>query len=48
MIVEEDLQVADMEKAIREAGTEILREVKLFDVYRGEQVEAGKKSVAFV
>ena len=47
MIVEEDLQVADMEKAIREAGTEILREVKLFDVYRGEQVEAGKKSVAF-
>ena len=36
-----------MEKAIREAGTEILREVKLFDVYRGEQVEAGKKSVAF-
>lgn len=47
MIVDEDLQVADIEKAIREAGTEILKNVKLFDVYRGTQVGEGKKSVAF-
>ena len=47
MIVDEDLQVGDIEKTIREAGTELLRDVKLFDVYRGKQVEEGKKSVAF-
>lgn len=47
MIVDEGLQVGDIEKSIKEAGTEILKAVKLFDVYRGEQVEAGKKSVAF-
>lgn len=47
MLVDEELQVGEMEKAIRAAGTEILSDVKLFDVYRGQQVEEGKKSVAF-
>ena len=47
LIVDEDLQVGDIEKTIREAGTELLRDVKLFDVYKGAQIEAGKKSVAF-
>ena len=41
------MTVGDMEAVIREAGTEILRNVKLFDIYRGKQVEEGKKSVAF-
>ena len=45
--VDEDLSVGELEAAIRDAGTELLRDVKLFDVYRGEQVEANKKSVAF-
>lgn len=47
MVVDEDLQVGDMIKVIKKAGTEILEDVKLFDVYRGHQVEEGKKSVAF-
>ncbi|WP_425755163.1 phenylalanine--tRNA ligase subunit beta [Ihubacter sp. rT4E-8] len=47
MIVDEDTLVGDMEKKIREAGKELLRDVKLFDVYRGKQVDEGKKSVAF-
>jgi len=45
--VDEDLSVGELEYAIKEAGTELLKGVKLFDVYRGEQVEEGKKSVAF-
>jgi phenylalanyl-tRNA synthetase beta chain len=45
--VEEDVLVGDIEAVIREAGPEILRDVKLFDIYRGKQVEEGKKSVAF-
>lgn len=47
LLVDEDVQVGDMEDVIRSAGTEILDSVKLFDVYRGQQVSEGKKSVAF-
>ena len=47
LVVDEDCTVAEIEKIMKEAGTEILRSIKLFDVYRGEQVEEGKKSVAF-
>ncbi len=47
MVVDEDTLVGDIEKKIKEVGTEILKSVKLFDVYRGQQVEEGKKSVAF-
>jgi len=45
MVVDESTAVADIEKVIKEAGTEILRGVKLFDIYRGIQVGKGKKSV---
>lgn len=47
MVVSEGTPVAEIEKVIKEAGTEILRSVKLFDIYRGIQVGAGKKSVAY-
>ena len=47
MIVDENQEVSHIEKLIREAGTELLKGVELFDVYRGEQVGEGKKSVAF-
>ncbi len=47
MIVDEEESVSLIEKVIKEAGTELLRNVELFDVYRGEQVGEGKKSVAF-
>lgn len=47
LLVDEDVLVGDIENVIRAAGTEILRDVKLFDIYRGKQVEEGKKSVAF-
>ena len=36
-----------IEKVIRERGGAMLESVRLFDVYRGKQVEEGKKSVAF-
>jgi phenylalanyl-tRNA synthetase beta chain len=47
LLVDEDVAVGDIEKVIKNAGTEILRSIKLFDVYRGKQVAEGKKSVAF-
>src|SRR5581483_5555150 len=38
---------ADVERAIRATGTPYLRRVTLFDVYTGEQVGAGRKSLAY-
>ena len=47
LLVEEEVQVGDIMDVIRSADNTILEDVKLFDVYRGKQVEEGKKSVAF-
>jgi phenylalanyl-tRNA synthetase beta chain len=45
--VPEDVAAGELVAAAREvAGTE-LREMRPFDVYRGEQVEPGRKSIAF-
>jgi len=45
--VPEEVAVGDLVAAARVAAGEELREIKVFDVYRGEQVAAGRKSVAF-
>lgn len=42
-----DLQAARIEKCIKNAGGEFLKEVTFFDVYTGSQVPTGKKSIAF-
>ena len=47
LLCDEDLPVLTMEKAIQKACGHILERVELFDVYRGQQVPQGKKSVAF-
>ena len=41
------MEVGKIEDVIKEYAGNILESVKLFDVYRGKQVEEGKKSVAF-
>lgn len=47
VLVEESVEAGSMEKVISEAAGSILEGVKLFDVYRGKQVNEGKKSMAF-
>ncbi|MFO7572589.1 MAG: phenylalanine--tRNA ligase subunit beta [Gaiellaceae bacterium] len=44
--VEEDVEVGSLVAAAREAAGETLREARVFDVYRGDQVGEGRKSVA--
>jgi phenylalanyl-tRNA synthetase beta chain len=44
--VAEDVLAGDLVEAMRAAAGEELREATVFDVYRGEQVGAGKKSIA--
>jgi phenylalanyl-tRNA synthetase beta chain len=46
-IVSEDVPAGDLIDAAREAAGPELREMRVFDVYRGPQVGAGKKSIAF-
>ena len=41
------IELSEIEKVIKGAGADILRDVKLFDIYRGVQVGPGRKSVAF-
>ena len=47
LVVDEAAEVGRIEARIREAGGALLESVKLFDIYRGAQVPAGKKSVAY-
>ena len=47
VIVDETVAVGQLEDVIRKAGGKLLADVKLFDVYRSEQIGAGKKSLAF-
>ncbi len=39
--------VKEIEECIKEKGGKILENVKLFDIYKGDKVEEGYKSVAF-
>ena len=47
VVCDDLLPVAELEKAITKALGPILEKVTLFDVYKGEQIEQGKKSVSY-
>jgi len=46
-VVDEDVPAAELLGAIREAAGDLLRELEVFDEYRGEQIGEGKRSLAF-
>ncbi|HXQ34388.1 MAG TPA: phenylalanine--tRNA ligase subunit beta, partial [Anaerolineales bacterium] len=47
VIVDESVPAARVESLIRQTGGKIVTNVRLFDVYRGEQIGTGKKSLAY-
>jgi phenylalanyl-tRNA synthetase beta chain len=47
LVVEENLPAERVAGLIRQTGGKVVRDVRLFDVYRGEKVGAGKKSLAY-
>ncbi len=47
LILEQDVPASRVEDLIREAGGDAITNVRLFDIYRGEQVGQGKKSLAY-
>ena len=47
LLVDDAVPAAQVADLIRQAGGKLLTDVRLFDVYRGGQVPAGKKSLAY-
>lgn len=47
LVCEETLPVGTMEAAIEQAAGKLLEQVTLFDIYQGNQIAEGKKSVSF-
>jgi len=47
LVVDADLPAAEVETALREGAGALLESVRLFDLYTGDQVGPGKKSLAF-
>ena len=47
LVCDEHVTVSQVEKVITAAAGKLLRDVKLFDIYRGTGVPDGKKSLAF-
>ena len=47
LVVNADTPASEVEAVIRQAGGQLLKDVLLFDVYTGDQIPAGKKSLAY-
>ncbi|WP_138415416.1 phenylalanine--tRNA ligase subunit beta [Aquibacillus sediminis] len=47
LVVEEAVHAGDVQATIQQAGGELVKDVQVFDVYQGEHLEDGKKSIAF-
>ncbi|MES2854903.1 MAG: phenylalanine--tRNA ligase subunit beta [Bdellovibrionota bacterium] len=46
-VMPKELAVADIETEIRKTGGDLLKDVRVFDVFEGGSLEAGQRSVAF-
>lgn len=47
LVVDKNVVAGEIEQMITEAGGKMLKEVSVFDLYEGDRLEEGKKSVAF-
>ena len=47
MVVRKEIFVGQIEKIFREKGGKLLEGFELFDIYEGDQIDKGYKSVAY-
>jgi phenylalanyl-tRNA synthetase beta chain len=47
IVVDETFMASEIEEEIKEAGTGLVDEIWIFDLYRGKNIPSGKKSLAF-
>ena len=46
LVIDEAIAVAEVQQVIRDAASDMLQNIELFDIYTGKGVEKGRKSVA--
>jgi phenylalanyl-tRNA synthetase beta chain len=46
VVVDDDIPVSQIVSAVESAASELIRNVVIFDIYRGSGIEAGRKSIA--
>ncbi|MFC1810911.1 phenylalanine--tRNA ligase subunit beta [Patescibacteria group bacterium] len=47
VVIDRDRKVAEIDNVIREADPKLIENIKLFDIYEGENIESDKKALAF-
>ena len=47
LVVDRHVRSMDLERTIRKTGKDLLASVRLFDVYEGDKIEEGKRSLAY-
>ncbi|WP_349408093.1 phenylalanine--tRNA ligase subunit beta [Pseudalkalibacillus sp. SCS-8] len=47
LILDQDIHAGNVQAGIKAAGGDLLKQVSIFDLYEGEHMEDGKKSVAY-
>ena len=47
LLCDDNIPIGTIQKTIKSAAGDLLESIKLFDIYKGSQIEKGKKSVAF-
>ena len=46
IVVDDKVSADELVAAVSESAPELIRDVRIFDIYRGDKIEAGRKSVA--
>jgi phenylalanyl-tRNA synthetase beta chain len=46
VIVDDGVSAAELVEAVASAAPDLIRDVRIFDIYKGDRIEAGRKSVA--
>mgnify|MGYP001817153284 FL=1 len=46
VVVDDKISAAELIEAVAGVAPKLIRDVRIFDIYRGERIEAGRKSVA--
>jgi len=45
--VDKDIPVGEILKMLKKVQSEVIKDIRLFDIYEGKEIEEGKKSIAF-
>jgi len=47
VLVDLSVKIAEVEKLIRKKGSQYLKEIRFYDLYKGKNIDKGQKSITF-